>query len=177
MKPEQLRYKIYISLLASLAIVIHALEASIPSPLPWIKFGLANIITLATIVMFGLKAGMTVTLIRVFVGTLLTGFFMTPAFFLALSGGVASTFVLAFAHKHFSNYFSIIGISIIGAFTHTIIQIIVAYLILIKHFQIFLTMPLFLTFSLIAGLVSGLGADFIVRHLKEVEGVRRMAEL
>lgn len=176
MKPEQLRYDIYISLMASLAIVIHAMEAAIPSPLPWVKFGLANTITLATIVMFGLKAGMTVTLTRVFIGTLLTGIFMTPAFFLALSGGVASTFVLAFAYKRFSNNFSIIGISILGAFTHTLVQIIVAYLILIRHFQIFLAMPLFLTFSLVAGLVSGLAADYIVRHLKEVEGIRRITE-
>jgi len=176
MKVEQLRLNIYISLLASLAIVIHALESTIPSPLPWIKFGLANTITLAAIVMFGLKAGMTVTLTRVFVGTLLTGTFMTPAFFLALSGGVVSTLVLAFAYGRFSNYFSIIGISIIGAFTHTVVQIMVAYLILIKHFQVFLTMPVFLTFSLIAGLVSGLGADFIVRHLKEA-GISRIAGL
>jgi len=173
---EKLRYRVYLSLLASLAIVIHTLESSIPTPFPWLKFGLANIITLSTIMLFGFKAGMTVTLLRVFIGTLLTGTMMTPSFFLALSGGIASTLVLAFLCRYLYPFFSVIGISIIGAYTHTLIQVVVAYLILIKHFQVFLLLPLFLLFSMLAGLLSGLGAEFLVRHLRDVPNIRIMAE-
>ena len=51
-----------------------------------------------------------------------------------------------------------------------------AYLILIKHFQIFLLLPLFLIFSMMSGLLSGLGAEFLIRHLKEVPNIRSMTE-
>lgn len=177
MSPDRLRYKVYLSLLASLAIVIHTLETAVPTPFPWIKFGFANIITLATIVLFGLRAGLIVTLLRVFVGTLLLGTFLTPSFFLAISGGVSSALVLAIAHRYLSPCFSLIGISVMGAFTHTTVQIVVAYLLIIRHFEIFLLLPLFLTFSIFAGLISGLGAEFLIRRLKEVPNIYRISRL
>lgn len=174
---DRLRYKVYLSLLTSLAIVVHTLESSFPTPFPWLRFGLSNIITLAVIILFGLKAGITVTLLRIFIGSLLTGTFLTPTFFLAFSGGMASTVVLAFANRYFSSWFSIIGISIIGAYTHTFVQVLVAYFILIKHFQIFLLLPFFLTFSLFTGFVSGLGANYLIKYLREVPYIRNMAHL
>ena len=176
MRLAELRYKVYLSLLASLAIVIHTLESAVPTPFPWLKFGLANIITLTAVILFGLRAGMTVTLLRVFVGTLLTGTFLTPAFFLAASGGIASTLVLALAWRYLNGLFSVIGISILGAFTHTFVQVLVAYLILVKHLEIFLLLPLFLPLSLLGGVISGLGAQFLVRHLKEGPHIWEMIE-
>jgi heptaprenyl diphosphate synthase len=173
---EELRYKVFLSLLASMAIVIHAIESSIPTPFPWLKFGMANIVTLAVVVIFGLRAAMTVTILRVFIGTLLMGTFLTPAFFLAISGGVASTLVLAIAYRYLGRKFSTVGISVMGAFTHTSVQIVVAYLILIRHFQIFMLLPLFLIFSLLAGILSGLGAEFLIRHLKEVPNITKIAK-
>ncbi len=175
MNLEKLRYKVFLSLLASLAIIIHTLESTIPTPFPWLKFGFANIITLTTIVLFGLKAGMTVTLLRVFIGTLLTGTLFTPSFFHSISGSVASTLALAFAVRYLGSFFSMVGISIIGAYTHTLVQVVVAYLILVKHFQVFMLLPVFLAFSLAAGFLSGLGAEFLIKHLKETPGVRKMA--
>lgn len=176
MTAERLRYKVYISLLTSLAIVIHALESSIPTPFPWLKFGFANIITLAAIIVFGFRAGLTVTILRVFVGTFIMGTFLTPAFFLAISGGVASTIVLAATYRYLHPVLSIIGISVLGAFTHTAVQIIVVYLLLVRHFQIFMLLPVFLTFSVLAGIINGLGADFFVRHLRELPKIREVAE-
>ncbi len=175
MERERLRYKVFISLLVSLAVVIHTLESAIPTPFPWLRFGLANIVTLSVVVLFGLRAGMSLTLFRVFIGTLLMGTFMTPSFFLALSGGIASTLVLAAAHRFLTPSLSLIGVSILGAYTHTLVQVLVAYLLLIKHFQLFLLLPLFLTFSLAAGLLTGIGADFLIRHLREVPHIRKIA--
>ncbi len=174
---DRLRYKVYLSLLTSLAIVVHAMESSFPTPFPWLRFGLSNIITLAVIVLFGLKAGMTVTLLKITVGTLLMGTFLTPSFFLAFSGGIASTLVLALAHSVFSPWLSVVGISILGAYTHTLVQVLVAYFILIKHFQVFLLLPFFLTFSLITGFISGLGANYLVKYLREVPNIKTLSEL
>jgi len=174
---DTLRYKVFLSLLASMAIIIHTLEVVIPTPFPWLKFGFANIVTLAVVVIFGLRAALTLTLLRVFIGTLLMGTFLTPAFFLAISGGIASTLVLALAHRYLSRWFSVIGISIMGAYTHTFVQVLVAYLILIKHFQVFMLLPIFLTFSLFAGLISGLGANFLIQNLESHPGVKKIVPL
>lgn len=171
---DRLRYKVYLSLLTSLAIVVHTMESSLPTPFPWLRFGLSNIVTLAVVILFGVKAGMTVTLLRITVGSLLMGTFLTPSFLLAFSGGIASTLVLAVAYRYLSPWFSIIGISIMGAYTHTIVQVLVAYFILIKHFQVFLLLPFFLIFSLITGLVSGLGASYLVTYLREVPAIRNL---
>jgi uncharacterized membrane protein len=64
-----------------------------------------------------------------------------------------------------------------GAYTHTFVQILVAYLILIKHFQVFMLLPIFLTFSLFAGLISGLGANFLIQNLKSHPGVKKIIPL
>ena len=177
MNVERLRYKVYLSLLASLAIVIHALETAIPTPFPWLKFGLSNIVTLTAIVIFGLRAGLFVTALRILVGSVIMGSFLTPAFFLSASGGLASALVLALAYKCRGRVFSIIGVSVIGAYAHTITQIVVAYLLLIRHYQVFLLLPLFLTFSLFSGIISGLGAFFLIRLLEDAPGIRGMAEV
>src|SRR4030065_1697776 len=88
----------HIALLAAYAIALHGIEALIPTPVPWLRLGFANIITLTTLFLYGLKAGMTVTLIRIFVTSFFTGTFLGPAFVLSLGGGVSSTLVMWVAH-------------------------------------------------------------------------------
>ncbi len=86
-----------VSSLVAMSIVIHSVEMFIPSPLPWLRFGFANIIVLTAIAMFGLRVGLMVTILRVFLGTILMGTFLTPAFFLGMGGGIGSTLVMGFA--------------------------------------------------------------------------------
>ena len=67
---------IHIALLSAYAVGLHSIEALIPTPVPWLRLGLANIITLTTLYLYGFKAGMTVTLTRVFIRSLLAGTFL-----------------------------------------------------------------------------------------------------
>ena len=85
--------------LAALAILIHIAETAIPSPLPGIKPGLANVVTLLTLMHFGWRAACWVSLLRVFVGSIVLGTFLGPPFFLGLSGAVGSLLLLGLLWK------------------------------------------------------------------------------
>ena len=50
-----------LSLIVALGVVLHRLEILIPLPAPWIKLGLANVMTLVTLIFFGLREAVTVT--------------------------------------------------------------------------------------------------------------------
>ncbi|NNG13049.1 MAG: Gx transporter family protein, partial [Halobacteria archaeon] len=83
-----------IAWLAALAITIHILESAFPSPLPGIKPGLANVITIVVLDQFGWRSAAWVSLLRVLCGSLLLGTFLTPTFLLSLSGAVCSIGIL-----------------------------------------------------------------------------------
>ena len=75
---------IVLSLIVALAIVLHRLDALIPLPSPWIKLGLANVMTLVTLIFLGFRDALTVTLLRVVLGSIIGGTFLSPTFFLSL---------------------------------------------------------------------------------------------
>lgn len=168
----ELREMVYLSLLSTFAIVIHSLEIVFPSPLPWLRLGLANIITLVTLILFGIKAGLFVTTIRVLVGSLITGSFLNPGFFLSLSGGVASTLAMGLMISLFRNAFSPIGISLIGAFTHNLTQIAMAYIMIVKRKEIFLLTPVILGFAIITGTFNGIASSLLSDHLRGIIGMK-----
>ena len=79
-----------IAKLAALAISLHLVEAVLPSPLPGVKPGLANIVTLFVLYRFDFATAAWVSLLRVFASSLLLGSFLSPTFALSLSGAVFS---------------------------------------------------------------------------------------
>ena len=70
-----------LSLIVALGMVLHRLEILIPLPSPWIKLGLANVMTLVTLIFFGLRDAVTVTLLRIMLGSIIGGTFLSPTFF------------------------------------------------------------------------------------------------
>jgi heptaprenyl diphosphate synthase len=130
-----------VSTLVAMSIAIHSVEMFIPSPFPWLRFGFANIIVLTAIALYGLRVGLMVTILRVFLGTILMGTFLTPAFFLGMGGGIGSTLVMGFAYRKFKAFFSLVGISVMGAYTHNIIQLTIVYLVFIRHSEVFYILP------------------------------------
>jgi heptaprenyl diphosphate synthase len=67
--------------LAAPAITIHIMESAIPSPLPGLKPGLANVITIAVLIQFGWRSAAWVSILRVICGSLLLGTFLSPTFY------------------------------------------------------------------------------------------------
>jgi heptaprenyl diphosphate synthase len=103
---------------AAAAIALTVAEAALPSPLPGIKPGLANIIVLVVLVRYGWRDAAWVSLLRVVVGSLVIGQFLAPGFFLALAGALCSLGVLALAQHLPSRLFGPVSVSVLAAFAH-----------------------------------------------------------
>lgn len=156
-----------IAWLSALAISIHLLESALPSPIAGVKPGLANVVTLVVLFQFGWRLALWVHVLRVLVGSLLLGTFLSPTFFLSLSGAVASIVILLSMHSLARIIpLSPIGYSIPAALAHMYAQFWVAYFLFIQHEALFNLLPIFMTAALVFGLVTGVCAQFVLAQLQ-----------
>jgi len=144
-----------IAWLAALAILIHLFESTLPSIFPGLKPGLSNIITIAVLCLFNWRMAMWVSMLRVLVGSLLLGTFLSPTFMMSLSGALASMLVLWFATRLPGRGFSAIGFSLLAAMAHMTGQFLCAYLLFIPHAGLWRLFPLLMTVAVILGIING----------------------
>jgi len=142
--------------LAALAIGLHLLESIMPSPLPGVKPGIANIVTLFVLYRFNFATAAWVSLIRVFATSLLLGNFLSPTFTLSLGGAIMSLGMLGLAQYLPRQYFGPVSLSILAAFAHMIGQLILVRLWLIPHAGLAYLVPLFMAAALLFGLINGI---------------------
>jgi len=145
-----------IAKLAAMAIALHMVEAVIPSPLPGVKPGVANIVTLYVFYQYGFATAAWVSILRVFASSLLLGQFLSPTFVLSLSGALLSLSVLWLASHLPKHHFGAVSLSILAAFGHIAGQLIIVRLWLIPHAGISYLIPIFAAAALFFGLLNGL---------------------
>lgn len=151
---------------AAAAIALTVAEAAIPTPLPGIKPGLANIVVLVMLARHGWREAAWVSLLRVVAGSLLVGQFLAPGFFLSLTGALLSLAVLAFANRLPSRWFGPVSQSILAAFAHIGGQVVLARLWLVPHDGVFYLVPVFSVFALVFGVANGLIAARLIEMEK-----------
>jgi heptaprenyl diphosphate synthase len=143
-----------IAKLTALAIVLNMFEFFLPSPIYGVKPGIANIIILFAFVKFNFQSAVYISLIRVFVSSLLLGTFLTPSFFLSLFGALISLLFLYFCKFLSKNLFSLFSFSILSALGHIIGQFIIVRIFIIPDNGIFYLLPIFLLFGFIFSLIN-----------------------
>lgn len=160
-----------IALLAALAVTIHVIESAFPSPLPGIKPGLANVITLFAFLQYGWKTALQVSLLRVIISSLLLGTFLSPTFLLSLSGALLSLLALMLIQLLFRRQPlqqpGAIGYAIIASISHMGGQFMVAWYFFIPHPGLFKLLPIFITFAVLLGIVSGIITYFLVKSITQ----------
>lgn len=163
---EPTRDDIRIAWLTALAVSIHLLEGALPSPLPGVKPGLANVITIAVLIYFGWTTAAWISLLRVTAGSLLLGTFLSPTFILSLSGAVASIVALGLMTLLFGRaLFGPVGYSVLASMAHMAGQFAVAYLFFIPHPGLFHLLPILMSAALLFGVLSGIIAHHMLRRL------------
>ena len=164
----QLQDKQRIAVLSAYALVLHGFEAILPMPIPWVRLGLANIITIVALLLFGFRTAMFVTLIRVTLASMFTGTFLGPSFMLSLGGGIASTVAVGAVHAAAKNLFGPIGLSLIGSLFHNLAQLAFAWLLFVQRIEaILIIAPIILMLGTVTGVVNGVIADLLLRQLRE----------
>jgi len=145
-----------IAKLSAIAVALSLIEFFFPSPIPGVKPGIANIIILYTIFKFDLRMGIWVSIIRVFVTSIILGSFLSPTFFLSLSGALFSLLSLIIFKNLSPKFFSLISFSLIASLAHIIGQFVIVRLWIIPHDGIFYLLPIFILSAFIFGLVNAL---------------------
>lgn len=126
--------------------------------------GLANIASLLGLVIFGFKVGFLVLFFRIVLGSVLAGTFLSFNFMMSFSGGVLGFLLMGLVYYFASDYFSIIGVSIVGALFHNVGQIFTAMYI-ISNFGLVYYLPYLALLAIPAGLGIGLTVEFTWNYL------------
>jgi heptaprenyl diphosphate synthase len=155
----------FIAFLAALSISLAIVEHMVPRPLPWMRFGLANAITLYAFGVLRPKEVFLLVIARVVASSLLIGSFLSVTFLLSLSGALSSFFVMLSLFLLFRRFFSLIGISVAGALTSNAVQLLVVNTLFINSRISYYLLPLILLFALGGGILSGLFGRFLTEHI------------
>jgi heptaprenyl diphosphate synthase len=150
--------------LAAAAIGLTLAEAAIPLPIPGVKPGLANIVTLLVLYRYGWRMAAWVAGLRIIAGALALGQFLTPAFVLSLTGGMMSLLTLAWAMRLPRRWFGPVGLSVLAAFAHIATQLMVVDLWLMPGGSLVALMPLFLAAAWLTGLGNGLATAHLLKY-------------
>ncbi len=160
-----------IAVLVAFALILFLFEASIPRPLPWLKPGLANLVTLVALYLYGFRVALTVVLVRVLTAGLLLGTFLNPTFVFAFAGGLAATLVMAGAAICGRNVFSVIGVSVLGAFAHNLTQLVLAACFIVSSLQALYLLPIMVLSALFSGFLVGLFSHYLLARLNRLSTV------
>lgn len=154
----------YISVFIAMATVLNIIERAIviPGASPGVKLGLANIMTLLSILMLGSGDAVTIVAVRCFLGALVGG---NPVSFLfSITGGMLSILVMVIMWKYLNNHVSIVCISMVGAVFHNIGQLFVASL-LARSFSVYIILPVLMISAIITGYIVGIVTKQVYKSL------------
>lgn len=155
------------AILIALAMALSYTERFIPLqmlvPLPGVKLGLANIVTLMALYLMGPKAAFAILIPRCIFGAVFGGGITGLAF--SLIGGLLAMAVMCLARR--ISAFSVYGVSILGAAAHNIGQILAA-MVLMNSVYIGAYLPYLLVVALFTGFATGAACAGILRALKAV---------
>lgn len=143
-------------MLVAVAMVLSAVERLFPLqlvvPIPGVKLGLANVVTVFALCNLGLRATATIVCSRVLLTAILFG--SVVSFFYSLLGGLCAMLVMWVLLHLTGRWLSLVGVSVAGAAAHNVGQIVAAILTL-GTTDVVGYLPLLLLLSIPMGLVTG----------------------
>ena len=151
-----------LGLLTAIALTIFMIEAQIPPvvPIPGVKLGLSNIVTVFTVFTLGPGAGAAVLLCRVFLGAVFAGNFSTILY--SASGGALAILVTIGLRKILKDN-QLWAAGCLGAIAHSVGQMIAAIAIT-RTAGLLIYLPVLVVISIFTGLFTGLCAQFLVKR-------------
>ena len=155
-----------LALLTAIALTIFMAEAQIPVavPIPGVKLGLANIVTVYAVFVLGPGDALLVLTARVFLGAVFSGQMMT--LFYSLGGGLLCWAVLALLRRLFTKE-QLWLCSPVSAVFHNLGQLLVAAA-LMKTWAVLAYLPYLVIAGAASGLFTGLCAQFLIRRLDRI---------
>ena len=164
MKAARVRKLALLALLTAIALTIFVVEAQfpLPVPVPGMKLGLSNIVTLFALSAFGWKEALAILLVRVFLGNLITGQMMS--LFYSLAGGLFSFLCMALILRVLKqNQLWVAGV--IGGIAHNCGQMAVAVFVT-RTAALLAYFPVLILCGILTGALTGLVAQLLIQKLR-----------
>lgn len=160
-----------LALLTAIALIIFMVEAQLPplAPIPGIKLGLANIVTVYA--MFALSPGdaLSILICRVFLGSVFSGQLVT--FFYSMGGGLLCWLAM-FLLRRLLSLKQLWVAGVVGAVFHNVGQIIVA-VALTRTPGLVVYLPILLFSGILTGAFTGLCTQFLLSRLERTRHGQR----
>lgn len=155
------------AVLTAIALTIFMIESQIPAPvpIPGVKLGLANIITLTTMLILGRKEAGAVLAVRVLMGAVFAG---SPASLLySAMGGLFAYIVMCLLVGVIPEK-RLWALSALSAVAHNAGQLLACVLV-VKTPGVFVYAPALIVSGVITGAFTGWGAMYLVRALRKMK--------
>ena len=153
---------------AALAMIFSYIETLFPLHLgiPGIKAGLANIVVVTALYLFGEKEAFLISMVRI----LLTGFLFGSGMSLAysLAGGILSFLGMAYLKRR--QKYSVIGVSAAGGALHNAGQLAVAALV-VQNLSVLFYLAVLMIAGVITGMVIGLFCSRIIPGIRRIDAI------
>lgn len=153
------------ALLTAIALTIFMVEARIPAlvPIPGIKLGLSNIVTVFAVFMLGSREAAAILFARIFLGAVFAGNFSTILY--SGAGGLCAIAV-TIAVKRILTKKQLWVAGALGAIAHSIGQM-AAAIVITRTPGLMAYLPIMILCSIITGVFTGLCAQILVNRGKE----------
>lgn len=160
----------FLSILTALAIMINILEFMIPPPIPvgGFKWGFSNFILLMTLYQFGIREAFIVGMLKVLVASFFSGRFLSPGFFMGLSGTFSSLLIMSLL---FRGRFGMMVISVSGAFISNTVQLLLAALLFVGSFRVFYLSAYVIILGTITGIINAIMSYGGILWLKRIRTI------
>lgn len=151
-----------LGLLTAIALTIFMIEAQIPAviPIPGVKLGLSNIVTVFAVFTLGPWDGVAVLACRIFLGAVFAGNFSTILY--SAAGGFLSILVTMGLRKVLKEN-QIWAAGCLGAIAHSVGQMIAAIAIT-RTPGLLVYLPVLVIISIFTGLFTGFCAQLLIKR-------------
>ena len=157
---------VLLGLLTAIALTIFMIEAAIPPlvPIPGVKLGLANIVTVFAVFAIGSREGFAILLCRVFLGAVFAGNFSTILY--SGAGGLCAIAITVVSRRFLTNRQLWVA-GTLGAIAHSIGQMVAAIVISATP-GLALYLPMMLVISVLTGCFTGLCAQLLLNRGEKI---------
>lgn len=148
----------------ALAMILSYIESLIPIPfaVPGMKIGLANLVVIVALYVMDEKAAISISVIRVILVSFT--FANLSAMIFSLAGALCSIICMLLL-KRTGNY-SVSGVSIVGAVSHNVGQLMVAMAV-VNTVQVISYLPILIIFGVTSGFLMGMLAIMVINRIKK----------
>lgn len=155
------------AVLTAIALTIFMLEAQLPAPvpIPGVKLGLANIVTLTAMLILGRREAGAILAARIIMGAVFAG--NPSAMLYSAAGGVLAYAAMCLLVGVVPEK-RLWAVSAVSAVAHNMGQLLACVLV-VKTPGVFIYVPALIVSGVITGVFTGFGAMYLVRALRKLK--------